>query len=89
MFSPVCIFIVNLDLYPVSKHGTLTQAGTLTAPLDRMKVYLIANVGTADPISAAKNGDGVKAVRQLGLPLKNAAKELWKAGGMRSLFAGT
>lgn len=62
---------------------------TATAPLDRLKVYLIANTGNAtESISAAKKGDAVKAVRQIGRPLIDATKELWKAGGMRSLFAG-
>ncbi|ELR05808.1 hypothetical protein VC83_04415 [Pseudogymnoascus destructans] len=62
---------------------------TATAPLDRLKVYLIANTGNVkDSLSAAKKGDAVKAVRQAGRPLIDATKELWKAGGVRSLFAG-
>lgn len=62
---------------------------TATAPLDRLKVYLIANTGTVkDSLSAAKKGDTVHAVKQIGRPLIDATKELWKAGGMRSLFAG-
>jgi solute carrier family 25 phosphate transporter 23/24/25/41 len=62
---------------------------TATAPLDRLKVYLIANTGTVkSSLSAAKKGDAVKAVRQVGRPLIEATKELWRAGGMRSLFAG-
>lgn len=63
---------------------------TATAPLDRLKVYLIANTGPAvkESVSAAKNGEAVKAVKQIGRPLVDATKELWKAGGIRSLFAG-
>jgi solute carrier family 25 phosphate transporter 23/24/25/41 len=62
---------------------------TATAPLDRIKVYLIANVGPAkDSIEAAKQGNAVAAAKKLGRPLLEATKELWKAGGMRSLFAG-
>ncbi|OBT40652.1 hypothetical protein VE00_08359 [Pseudogymnoascus sp. WSF 3629] len=62
---------------------------TATAPLDRLKVYLIANTGNVkDTLSAAKKGDAVKAVRQVGRPLIDATKELWRAGGVRSLFAG-
>lgn len=62
---------------------------TATAPLDRIKVYLIANVGPPkDSIEAAKQGNAVAAAKKLGQPLVAAAKELWKAGGMRSLFAG-
>ena len=59
---------------------------TATAPLDRIKVYLIANVGpTKGSVEAAKP---VAAAKKLGQPLDAATKELWKAGGMRSLFAG-
>jgi hypothetical protein len=62
---------------------------TATAPLDRLKVYLIANVGPAkDSIKAVKKGDAVAAAKKVGQPLIDATKELWKAGGMRSLFAG-
>ncbi|KAH8803939.1 mitochondrial carrier domain-containing protein [Hyaloscypha sp. PMI_1271] len=62
---------------------------TATAPLDRIKVYLIANVGPPkDSIEAAKQGNAVATAKKLGRPLVAAAKELWKAGGMRSLFAG-
>lgn len=62
---------------------------TATAPLDRLKVYLIANTETAkNSITAVKHGEAVKAAKHLGRPLINASAELWRAGGMRSLFAG-
>jgi solute carrier family 25 phosphate transporter 23/24/25/41 len=62
---------------------------TATAPLDRLKVYLIANVGSNnDPVAAMKRGDTTTAARQVGRPLILACRELWNAGGMRSLFAG-
>lgn len=62
---------------------------TSTAPLDRLKVYLIASVGDAKgPIDAVKKGDVVVAVRHLGQPLIAASKDLWKNGGIRNLFAG-
>jgi solute carrier family 25 (mitochondrial phosphate transporter), member 23/24/25/41 len=62
---------------------------TATAPLDRLKVYLIAQTNPADAtIAAAKEGSPVKAVKSFGRPLINACKELWRAGGIRSLFAG-
>ena len=62
---------------------------TATAPLDRIKVYLIANIGPPkDSIEAAKQGNAVTAAKKLGQPLVDATKELWRAGGMRSLFAG-
>ncbi|OWP02015.1 calcium dependent mitochondrial carrier protein [Marssonina coronariae] len=62
---------------------------TTTAPLDRLKVYLIANIGPArNSIDAVKKGDAVGVAKTVGRPLIDAIKELWKAGGMRSLFAG-
>ena|ERR1700709_1410783 len=63
---------------------------TATAPLDRLKVYLIANVGSIkDPTAAVKRGDAAAAARRAGRPLILACKDLWSAGGVRSLFAGT
>ncbi|KAI9744946.1 MAG: hypothetical protein M1818_001873 [Claussenomyces sp. TS43310] len=63
---------------------------TSTAPLDRLKVYLIANTGEVarDTLDAAKKGRPTTAVKHIGRPLIDATKELWKAGGWRSLFAG-
>ncbi|POS81845.1 hypothetical protein EPUL_005574, partial [Erysiphe pulchra] len=62
---------------------------TVTAPLDRLKVYLIAQTTNAqDAVQAAKSGSPVKAGRQGIRTLVNACKELWAAGGIRSLFAG-
>jgi len=62
---------------------------TATAPLDRLKVYLIANTGVAKgSLDAVKHGEPLKAIKHVGRPLIDACKELWKAGGVRSLFAG-
>ena len=62
---------------------------TATAPLDRLKVYLIAQTNPKQAaVAAAKEGAPVQAVKSFGRPLVDACKELWKAGGMRSLFAG-
>jgi hypothetical protein len=62
---------------------------TVTAPLDRLKVYLIAQTtNTNDAVQAAKSGAPVKAGRQGVRTLVNACKDLWAAGGIRSLFAG-
>jgi solute carrier family 25 phosphate transporter 23/24/25/41 len=61
---------------------------TTTAPLDRLKVYLIAHTEPKRSLAAIKDGDPALAVRRIGQPLIEASKELWKAGGMRSLFAG-
>jgi hypothetical protein len=62
---------------------------TVTAPLDRLKVYLIAQTTNAnDAVEAAKSGAPIKAGRQGMRTLVNACKDLWAAGGIRSLFAG-
>lgn len=62
---------------------------TTTAPLDRLKVYLIAQTGVAqEAVSAAKSGAPVEATKQASNTLRQACKELWAAGGIKSLFAG-
>jgi len=62
---------------------------TATAPLDRLKVYLIAQVSPKETIDKAiKQGSPVTAVRHFGQNLVDACKDLWRAGGIRSLFAG-
>jgi solute carrier family 25 phosphate transporter 23/24/25/41 len=62
---------------------------TSTAPLDRLKVYLIAQTDTAsDAMQAVKSGNPVQALSSGGRTLWRASQELWAAGGIRSLFAG-
>lgn len=62
---------------------------TSTAPLDRLKVYLIAQTSVAEEaVIAAKHGNIVKAALNAWRPLATATKELWQAGGIRSLYAG-
>ena len=62
---------------------------TATAPLDRLQVYLIAQVDVKDDaIHAAKSGAPVQAAKTAGRTLIEATKTLWQVGGMRSLFAG-
>ncbi|KAL8732494.1 MAG: hypothetical protein Q9166_002708 [cf. Caloplaca sp. 2 TL-2023] len=62
---------------------------TATAPLDRLKVYLIAQTSVKDEaINAAKSGAPVQAAKHASRPLVEASKTLWRMGGMRSLFAG-
>jgi solute carrier family 25 phosphate transporter 23/24/25/41 len=62
---------------------------TATAPLDRLKVYLIAQTNPkAAAVAAAKEGAPLQAVKNFARPLIDACKDLWGAGGMRSLFAG-
>jgi solute carrier family 25 phosphate transporter 23/24/25/41 len=62
---------------------------TTTAPLDRLKVYLIAQTGTnSDTIRLAKSGAPLQALRGALKSTAGAVSELWAAGGIRSLFAG-
>lgn len=62
---------------------------TATAPLDRLKVYLIAQVSPKETVDKAiKEGAPGVAVRNFTKNLVDACKELWRAGGIRSLFAG-
>jgi solute carrier family 25 phosphate transporter 23/24/25/41 len=62
---------------------------TSTAPLDRLKVYLIAQTGAkSEVVAAAKSGNILKSAVRAWTPLVVAMKELWHAGGMRSLYAG-
>lgn len=63
---------------------------TATAPLDRLRVYLIAQTSVRDV--ASKVGKSSSIFRAVGLmlqPLTDAMKDLWRAGGIRSLFAGS
>ncbi|KAF2706756.1 calcium dependent mitochondrial carrier protein-like protein [Pleomassaria siparia CBS 279.74] len=62
---------------------------TSTAPLDRLKVYLIAQTSVAkETVSAAKSGNIIGAAINAWRPLASATNELWQAGGIRSLYAG-
>ncbi|KAF4290727.1 hypothetical protein KXV22_000762 [Aspergillus fumigatus] len=62
---------------------------TATAPLDRLKVYLIAQTGAKKSAAqVAKDGAPLKAAGFASRTLVGAVKELWRAGGIRSLFAG-
>ncbi|EEY17899.1 calcium-binding mitochondrial carrier SAL1 [Verticillium alfalfae VaMs.102] len=61
-----------------------------TAPLDRLKVYLLVNTkSSADTaLAALKQGRPLVALANAGKPFGDAFRDLWQAGGMRSLFAG-
>lgn len=62
---------------------------TATAPLDRLKVYLIAQVGVKeDAIQAVKSGAPMQAAKTAARPLRDAVRALWRMGGLPSLFAG-
>lgn len=62
---------------------------TATAPLDRLKVYLIAQTGVKqETVLAIKEGAPVQAAKKASRPLVEAGRALWRMGGIRSLFAG-
>lgn len=63
---------------------------TATAPLDRLKVYLLVNTKTKAGVAAdvAKQGQPLAAIRTAGKPIGDAVHALWKAGGFRTFFAG-
>ena len=62
---------------------------TCTAPLDRLKVYLIAHISpVSNSLDAAKQGNIGEATRKFGQPIILAYKDLLQAGGWRNLFAG-
>ena len=63
---------------------------TATAPLDRLKVFLIAQTSPKkDTVDAVRSGAPLQALQTALRPLRDACLELWRIGGMRSLFAGT
>jgi len=63
---------------------------TATAPLDRLKVYLLVNTTPAKnaALAAAKSGRPLAALRNAGAPIVDAVMTLWRAGGIRTFFAG-
>lgn len=62
---------------------------TCTAPLDRLKVYLIAHTSPVDnALDAAKKGNVGEVTRKFGQPIILAYKDLMRSGGWRNLFAG-
>ena len=80
-FAPLGYFIAG------GLAGMISR--TATAPLDRLKVYLIAQTSSKTAaVEAAKEGAPLKAAAKAGRPLIDACKDLWRAGGIRSLFAG-
>lgn len=69
--------------------GTVSR--TVTAPFDRIKVYLIAQTDVpkaAKAISAAAKADAVAATKIVVGPIKECIQTLWRMGGVRSFFAG-
>ncbi|KAI1343774.1 mitochondrial carrier [Xylariaceae sp. FL0016] len=63
---------------------------TATAPLDRLKVYLLVNTKTNASVAldAAKQGRPLQAIKGAGRPIFYALTDLYKSGGFRGFFAG-
>ncbi|KAH6605020.1 peroxisomal ca-dependent solute carrier [Trichoderma cornu-damae] len=63
---------------------------TATAPLDRLKVYLLVNTnsGAETAVGALTQGRVVDALRNAVRPFSDAVKDLYRSGGLRSFFAG-
>ncbi|KAI4867152.1 mitochondrial carrier [Hypoxylon rubiginosum] len=63
---------------------------TATAPLDRLKVYLLVNTtaSTNTALDAAKKGQPLRAIKHASIPLFTAISDLYKSGGIRGFFAG-
>lgn len=87
--DPVLIACVPNPGYFVAGGLAGIISRTTTAPLDRLKVYLIAQTSTTETtVNAVKEGAPVVAAKRGFQSLVFATKELWAAGGMRSLYAG-
>lgn len=63
---------------------------TCTAPLDRLKVYLLVNTKSTNvaAMDAAKSGRPVLALTNAAKSFVRACRELWGYGGFRGLYAG-
>lgn len=78
----------NLGYFAAGGLSGITSR-TATAPLDRLKVYLIAQTGSAtEAVAAAKRGAPLQATKHGMSTMWGAIKEIWADGGIRSLFAG-
>lgn len=63
---------------------------TATAPLDRLKVYLLVNTTASANVAldAAKKGQPIRAIKHAGIPLFTAVSDIYKSGGLRGFFVG-
>ncbi|KAF5630588.1 peroxisomal Ca-dependent solute carrier [Fusarium sp. NRRL 52700] len=63
---------------------------TATAPLDRLKVYLLVNTSsrTETAVAALRQGRPLAALKNAAKPFGDAFRDLVRSGGVRSLFAG-
>jgi solute carrier family 25 phosphate transporter 23/24/25/41 len=88
----------NLRLTEYAPHPGYFLAGaiaggvsrTATAPLDRLKVFLLVNTQNSGNavMQALKRGQLGLALSSSTLPFRHAASDIYGAGGLRGFFAG-
>lgn len=64
---------------------------TATAPLDRLKVYLLVNTSgqpAVEASDAAKKGRVASAVKHAARPFRDAIRDIFRSGGLPGFFAG-
>ncbi|OAA63935.1 calcium dependent mitochondrial carrier protein [Cordyceps fumosorosea ARSEF 2679] len=63
---------------------------TATAPLDRLKVYLLVNTQSRGEtaVAAFKRGKPLIALKNAARPFSDAIKDVYRSGGFRGFFAG-
>lgn len=63
---------------------------TATAPLDRLKVYLLVNTNNRGEtaVAALKKGKPLIALRNAARPFSDAINSVYRSGGLRGFFAG-
>lgn len=63
---------------------------TATAPLDRLKVYLLVNTQSRGEtaVAALKKGKPLIALKNAARPFSDAIRDVYRSGGIRGFFAG-
>ncbi|OAA79842.1 calcium dependent mitochondrial carrier protein [Akanthomyces lecanii RCEF 1005] len=63
---------------------------TATAPLDRLKVYLLVNTQNRGEtaVAALKRGKPLVALKNAARPFSDAIRDVYRSGGIRGFFAG-
>lgn len=63
---------------------------TATAPLDRLKVYLLVNTQNRGEtaVAALKRGKPLAALKNAAQPFADAMRDVYRSGGIRGFFAG-
>lgn len=64
---------------------------TATAPLDRLKVYLLVNTSGQPAVEASdavKKGRVASAVKHAARPFRDAIRDIFRSGGLPGFFAG-